>query len=113
MEMLKTENEDKDGKKTPVRAWFKVLAKSEHYTTMSMVRLIDMIVGNEPEDYRPDLVEAQKEMLELLSEISKKLSDDGRNIDPSQVKEIITQVRSLPFQSVSQIIRKLKKNQLT
>ena len=96
--MLQTENEDKDGNKTLVRTWFKVLAKSEHYAMMNMIRLIDMIVGNEPEDYRPDLIEAQKQMLELLSEISKKLSDDGRNIDPSQVKEIIAQVRSLPFQ---------------
>ena len=91
--MLQTENEDKDGNKTLVRTWFKVLAKSEHYAMMNMIRLIDMIVGNEPEDYETkELVEAQKQMIELLSEISKKLPDDYLNIDKSQLQEFIKQV---------------------
>ena len=93
MEMLKTEYEEKDGIKISVRANFKALAKSEHYAALNMIRLIDMIVGNEPEDYETkELVDAQKEMIELLSEISKKLLDDYLNIDKSQLQEFIRQV---------------------
>ena len=93
MEMLKTENEEKDGIKISVSANLKALARSEHYAALNMIRLIDMIVGNEPEDYETkELVEAQKEMIELLSEISKKLPEDYLNIDKSQLQEFIKQV---------------------
>ena len=59
---------------------------------MSMIRLIDMIVGSEREDFKPELVEDQKEMHTLLQDISKRLNDDVRNIDPSMVKEAVAQV---------------------
>ena len=75
-----------------VRANFKIYGKREYYVMMSMIRLIDMITGSEREDYKPELVEKQKKMHTLLQDISKKLSDDPRNVDPSMVKEIVAQV---------------------
>ena len=75
-----------------VRTNFKLYGKREYYVMMSMIRLIDMITGSEREDYKPELVEKQKKMHTLLQDISKKLSDDPRNVDPSMVKEIVAQV---------------------
>lgn len=75
-----------------IRANFKTYGKSEYYVMMSMIRLLDMITGYEREDYKPELVEKQKKLHILLQDISKRLSDDVRNIDPSMVKEIVAQV---------------------
>ena len=75
-----------------VRANFKTYGKSEYYVMMSMIRLIDMITGYEREDYKPELVEKQKQMHALLQDISKRLADDVRNVDPSMVKETVAQV---------------------
>lgn len=77
---------------TNVRANFKTYGTSEYYVMMSMIRLIDMITGSEREDYKPELVEKQKKMHTLLQDISKRLADDVRNVDPSMVKEIVAQV---------------------
>merc|ERR1712039_311822 len=60
----------------------------------SMVRLIDMIVGSEREDFKPELVKRQKQMEEFLKEISKGIPNDHQDADPSFVREIVHSVVS-------------------
>merc|ERR1719414_201733 len=45
-----------------ILANFKTYGRMEYYVMMSMIRLIDMITGSEREDFKPELVEDQKEM---------------------------------------------------
>merc|ERR1719429_48289 len=77
-----------------IRANFKTYGKSEYYVMMSMVRLIDMIVGSEREDFKPELVQKQKRMEEFLKEISKGIPNDHQDADPSFVREIVHSVVS-------------------
>merc|ERR1719471_2067049 len=77
-----------------IRANFKTYGKNEYYVMMSMVRLIDMIVGSEREDFKPELVQKQKRMEEFLKEISKGIPNDHQDADPSFVREIVHSVVS-------------------
>ena len=77
-----------------IKTNFRTYGKNEYYVMMSMVRLIDMIVGSEREDFKPELVQKQKRMEEFLKEISKGIPNDHQDADPSFVREIVHSVVS-------------------
>ncbi len=64
----------------------------EHYLMLNVVRLIDVIAGNEATDYNNnEKLAALGYMKGELASYSRKLKDDASHTDASRVKEVISQ----------------------